>query len=84
MFHVKHWDSNILGPSGAREKVHREQALPPASREARDPRKRVDDDFGYLFSDTEVAKYHVQHILNVDPTREAAQGAGSDPQLLGQ
>ena len=37
-----------------------------------------------LLADTEVAEDHVQDILDVDPTGQAAQGTDGDAQLLGE
>lgn len=37
-----------------------------------------------LFADAEVAKDHVQDILDVDAAGEAPERAGGDPQLFGQ
>ena len=37
-----------------------------------------------LFADAEVAKNHVQDILDIDPAGEAAERAGGEAQLLGQ
>ena len=37
-----------------------------------------------LFPDAEVAKYHIQDVLDVDATDQAAQRIGGDPQFYGQ
>ena len=37
-----------------------------------------------LFADAEVAENHIQDLLDIDPTGEAPERAGGDPQLLGQ
>lgn len=36
-----------------------------------------------LLPDTEVRKYYVQQVFDVDPTRHPAQGPDSKPQILG-
>jgi hypothetical protein len=36
-----------------------------------------------LFSDTKVAKYHVQNVLDVDPAGQSLQGPRRQSQLLG-
>src|ERR1044072_9320491 len=35
------------------------------------------------FPDAEIAKDHIQHVLDVDAARQPAKRAGSQPQLLG-
>ena len=38
---------------------------------------------GRLFPDTEIAKNHVENILDINPAREAAERIGSLSKLLG-
>ena len=37
-----------------------------------------------LFANAEVAEYHVQNVLDIDPAGEAAERPGRKPQLFGQ
>ena len=36
-----------------------------------------------LFADAEIAKNHLQNVLDIDSAGQAAQGLGGEPQLLG-
>jgi len=37
-----------------------------------------------LFPDAEVAKYHIQDVLDINATDQAAKRIGGNPQLYGQ